>query len=202
MLQLLSGFIHLLVQVNCQSKVLLSVSRNTSNGRWHAVEVRFAEALTLALLGGSCTEACIASAPSPLQSLPPVCALQNAFSGGLPVEVTSNSAAPPDVYKLPSTPAFVGCLQDTQIHCTVITSEHIAPGSSLNVRTGCGRRGRYGSWPCGNRGRCLNLGLGYQCDCRRPYRGRDCLRGKQRPGSRGCCAPQQNSDKSGQPASA
>ncbi|KAL4673880.1 hypothetical protein H8959_017814, partial [Pygathrix nigripes] len=47
-LELLSGYIHLSIQVNNQPKVLLYISHNTSDGEWHFVE---AVSKTLQLIG-------------------------------------------------------------------------------------------------------------------------------------------------------
>ncbi|KAM8816563.1 LOW QUALITY PROTEIN: protein crumbs homolog 1 [Rhynchonycteris naso] len=175
MLELLGGHVHLTVQANDKSKVLLSVPRNTGDGEWHSVEARFAEMVTLTLLDSSCTGTCLVAVPSPLERHRSMCAVQNSFLGGLPEGRTSDGVAPPDVYNLPSTPPFAGCLQDIHIDSTLITLEHRSPGSSVNVRAGCVRRDWCEIQPCANRGRCLNLGLGYRCDCPRPYRGQNCL---------------------------
>uniref|UniRef100_G3SK60 Protein crumbs homolog 1 n=1 Tax=Gorilla gorilla gorilla TaxID=9595 RepID=G3SK60_GORGO len=175
-LELLSGYIHLSIQVNNQSKVLLFISHNTSDGEWHFVEVIFAEAVTLTLIDDSCKEKCIAKAPSPLESDQSICAFQNSFLGGLPVGMTSSGVALPNFYNIPSTPSFVGCLQDIKIDWNHITLENISSGSSLNVKAGCVRKDWCESQPCQSRGRCINLWLSYQCDCHRPYKGPNCLR--------------------------
>ncbi|XP_027976181.1 protein crumbs homolog 1 isoform X3 [Eumetopias jubatus] len=178
MLELLSGYIHLSIQVNHQSKVLLHISHNTSDGEWHSVEVMFAEAVTLTLLDNSCKEKCITKAPSPFESDQSICAFQNSFLGGLPGGMTSNGIALLNVYNIPSTPSFVGCLRDVKIDSNHITLEDISSGSSLNVKAGCVRKDWCERQPCQNRGRCSNLWLNYQCDCYRPYKGPNCLRGK------------------------
>ncbi|XP_047272530.1 protein crumbs homolog 1 isoform X4 [Homo sapiens] len=175
-LELLSGYIHLSIQVNNQSKVLLFISHNTSDGEWHFVEVIFAEAVTLTLIDDSCKEKCIAKAPTPLESDQSICAFQNSFLGGLPVGMTSNGVALLNFYNMPSTPSFVGCLQDIKIDWNHITLENISSGSSLNVKAGCVRKDWCESQPCQSRGRCINLWLSYQCDCHRPYEGPNCLR--------------------------
>uniref|UniRef100_A0A2I3GY36 Protein crumbs homolog 1 n=1 Tax=Nomascus leucogenys TaxID=61853 RepID=A0A2I3GY36_NOMLE len=175
-LELLSGYIHLSIQVNNQSKVLLYISHNTSDGEWHFVEVIFAEAVTLTLIDDSCKKKCIAKAPSPLESDQSICAFQNSFLGGLPVGTTSNGVALLNFYNIPSTPSFVGCLQDIKIDWNHITLENISSGSSLNVKAGCVRKDWCESQPCQSRGRCINLWLNYQCDCHRPYKGPNCLR--------------------------
>uniref|UniRef100_A0A2I3MGI0 Protein crumbs homolog 1 n=1 Tax=Papio anubis TaxID=9555 RepID=A0A2I3MGI0_PAPAN len=177
-LELLSGYIHLSIQVNNQPKVLLYISHNTSDGEWHFVEVIFAEAVTLTLIDDSCKEKCISKAPSPLESDPSICAFQNSFLGGLPVGTTSDGVALLNFYNIPSTPSFVGCLQDIKIDWNHITLENISSGSSLNVKAGCVRKDWCESQPCQSRGRCINLWLSYQCDCHRPYKGPNCLRGK------------------------
>ncbi|PNJ50113.1 CRB1 isoform 8 [Pongo abelii] len=175
-LELLSGYIHLSIQVNNQSKVLLYISHDTSDGEWHFVEVIFAKAVTLTLIDDSCKEKCIAKAPSPLESDQSICAFQNSFLGGLPVGTTSNGVALLNFYNIPSTPSFVGCLQDIKIDWNHITLENISSGSSLNVKAGCVRKDWCESQPCQSRGRCINLWLSYQCDCHRPYKGPNCLR--------------------------
>uniref|UniRef100_A0A096MP08 Protein crumbs homolog 1 n=1 Tax=Papio anubis TaxID=9555 RepID=A0A096MP08_PAPAN len=175
-LELLSGYIHLSIQVNNQPKVLLYISHNTSDGEWHFVEVIFAEAVTLTLIDDSCKEKCISKAPSPLESDPSICAFQNSFLGGLPVGTTSDGVALLNFYNIPSTPSFVGCLQDIKIDWNHITLENISSGSSLNVKAGCVRKDWCESQPCQSRGRCINLWLSYQCDCHRPYKGPNCLR--------------------------
>uniref|UniRef100_A0A2K5XZZ1 Protein crumbs homolog 1 n=2 Tax=Mandrillus leucophaeus TaxID=9568 RepID=A0A2K5XZZ1_MANLE len=175
-LELLSGYIHLSIQVNNQPKVLLYISHNTSDGEWHFVEVIFAEAVTLTLIDDSCKEKCISKAPSPLESDPSICAFQNSFLGGLPVGTTSDGVALLNFYNIPSTPSFVGCLQDIKIDWNHITLENISSVSSLNVKAGCVRKDWCESQPCQSRGRCINLWLSYQCDCHRPYKGPNCLR--------------------------
>uniref|UniRef100_A0A2K6R3I6 Protein crumbs homolog 1 n=1 Tax=Rhinopithecus roxellana TaxID=61622 RepID=A0A2K6R3I6_RHIRO len=175
-LELLSGYIHLSIQVNNQPKVLLYISRNTSDGEWHFVEVIFAEAVTLTLMDDSCKEKCISKAPSPLESDQSICVFQNSFLGGLPVGTTSDGVGLLNFYNIPSTPSFVGCLQDITIDWNHITLENISSGSSLNVKAGCVRKDWCESQPCQSRGRCINLWLSYQCDCHRPYKGPNCLR--------------------------
>ncbi|KAL4700045.1 hypothetical protein H8957_000226 [Semnopithecus entellus] len=175
-LELLSGYIHLSIQVNNQPKVLLYISHNTSDGEWHFMEVIFAEAVTLTLMDDSCKEKCISKAPSPLESDQSICAFQNSFLGGLPVGTTSDGVGLLNFYNIPSTPSFVGCLQDIIIDWNHITLENISSGSSLNVKAGCVRKDWCESQPCQSRGRCINLWLSYQCDCHRPYKGPNCLR--------------------------
>ncbi|XP_047376883.1 protein crumbs homolog 1 [Sciurus carolinensis] len=175
-MELLSGYIHLSVQVHNQSKVLLYISHNTSDGQWHSVEVIFAEAVTLALVSNSCTEKCIAKAPSPFERNQSICAFQNSFLGGLPVGTASNGITVLNSYNIPSTPPFVGCLQDIKFDLNPITWENISSGLSLNIKANCLRKDWCESQPCQNRGRCINLWLSYQCDCYRPYKGPDCLR--------------------------
>ncbi|XP_034522869.1 protein crumbs homolog 1 isoform X2 [Ailuropoda melanoleuca] len=176
MLELLSGYIHLSIQVNNQSKVLLYISHNTSDGEWHSIEVMFAEAVTLTLLDNSCKEKCITKAPSPFGSDQSICAFQNSFLGGLPGGTSSSGTALLNICNIPSTPSFVGCLQDVTIDSNHITPEDISSGSSLNVKAGCVRKDWCESQPCQNRGRCINLWLNFQCDCYRPYKGPNCMR--------------------------
>uniref|UniRef100_A0A8I3MG92 Protein crumbs homolog 1 n=1 Tax=Canis lupus familiaris TaxID=9615 RepID=A0A8I3MG92_CANLF len=176
MLELRGGYIHLSIQVNNQSKVLLYISHDTSDGAWHSVEVTFAEAVTLTLLDNTCKEKCITQAPSPFESHRSICAFQNSFLGGLPGGMTSYGIALLNIYNLPSTPSFVGCLQDVKIDSNHITLEDISSSSSLNVKAGCERKDWCERQPCQNRGRCINLWLNYQCDCYRPYEGPNCLR--------------------------
>lgn len=198
MLELLSGYIHLSIQVNNQSKVLLYISHNMSDGEWHSVEVMFAEAVTLTLLDNSCKEKCIMKAPSPFESDQSICAFQNAFLGGLPGETgetASSVIALLNLYNIPSTPSFVGCLQDVKIDSNHITPEAISSGSSLNVKAGCVRRDWCERQPCQNRGRCINLWLNYQCDCYRPYKGPNCLRGERGLGTQEDGASEQRSNK-------
>ncbi|XP_057585759.1 protein crumbs homolog 1 isoform X3 [Hippopotamus amphibius kiboko] len=176
MLEVLSSHVHLSVQVSDQPKVVLAITHNTSDGEWHAVEVTFAEAVTLALLDDSCTGPCLTSAPSPFERDGSVCALQNSFLGGLPEGPSHSGVALLSVYNRPSTPSLVGCLQDVQLDSKPITPENISSGWSLNVRAGCSRKDWCESQPCHNRGRCVNLWLSYACDCHRPYQGRSCHR--------------------------
>ncbi|KAM5125518.1 LOW QUALITY PROTEIN: protein crumbs homolog 1-like [Callospermophilus lateralis] len=175
-MELLSGYIHLSIQVHNQSKVLLYISHNTSNGEWHSVEVIFAETVTLTLASSSCTEKCITKAPSPFERTQSICAFQNSFLGGLPVGSASNAVTLLNIYNIPSTPSFVGCLQDIKFDLNPITWENISSGLSLNVKAGCVRKDWCESQPCQNRGRCINLWLSYQCDCYRPYEGPNCVR--------------------------
>ncbi|XP_012505916.1 PREDICTED: protein crumbs homolog 1 isoform X2 [Propithecus coquereli] len=174
-LELLRGRVHLSVQVMGQSDVLLSLSHHASDGQWHSVEVTFAEAVTLTLSDDSCEEGCIAKAPSPFESGRSICASQNSFLGGLPAGTASSAVALRDIYNLPSTPSFVGCLQDVKIDGNHIALENVSSGSSLNVKAGCVGKDWCGSQPCQGRGRCVNLWLSYQCHCDRPYAGPTCL---------------------------
>ncbi|KAB1258545.1 Protein crumbs-like protein 1 [Camelus dromedarius] len=176
MLELLSGYVHLSVQVSNQSEVVLLVSHDTSDGEWHSVEVTFAEAVTLALLDPSCRGTCITRAPSPFERDGSTCAFQNSFLGGLPEGTTPSGVAllDLDVSTVPPTPSFIGCLQDVQMGSNLITTENVTPGASLNVGAGCVRQDQCESQPCQHRGRCFNLWLSYRCDCYRPYQGPDC----------------------------
>ena len=143
------------------------------------MEATFAEAVTLALRDDSCTGTCVARAPSPFESAgSSACALQNSFLGGLPEGRAHSGDALFNVYKMPSAPSLVGCLQDVHLDSNAITAESISSDQSLNVRAGCTRKDWCESQPCQNRGRCLNLWLGHQCECYRPYRGRGCHGGE------------------------
>uniref|UniRef100_A0A4X2K408 Crumbs cell polarity complex component 1 n=1 Tax=Vombatus ursinus TaxID=29139 RepID=A0A4X2K408_VOMUR len=177
-LELWNGYVHLSVQVNNQSKVLLHISHNTSDGEWHSVEVTLAEAVTLTLRDNSCVEKCVNKAPSPIDSDQVMIAFQNTFLGGLPVGKTNDGAALLNIYNMHSAPSFVGCLQDIEIDSNLITPENISAGSSFNVKAGCNKKYWCENHPCQNRGRCVNLWLSYECDCYRPYEGVNCLRGK------------------------
>nr|XP_051676393.1 protein crumbs homolog 1 isoform X2 [Oryctolagus cuniculus] len=175
-LALLKGYVHLLVQVRNQSKVLLYIPHNTSDGEWHPVEATFAEDVTLILKDSSCKDECIATAPSPFLSHQSICASHDSFLGGFPVGATNRTIALLNISDIPPTPSFVGCLQDIKIDLHHITLENIAQGSSPNVQAGCVRKDWCENQPCQNRGHCTNLWLSYQCDCYRPYTGPDCLR--------------------------
>uniref|UniRef100_A0A8C6D5H0 Crumbs cell polarity complex component 1 n=1 Tax=Moschus moschiferus TaxID=68415 RepID=A0A8C6D5H0_MOSMO len=175
MLEVLAGFVHLTVQVGDRPKVVLLIPHDTSDGGWHAVEATFAEAVTLALRDHPCLEPCIARAPSPFEhDGSSACALQNSFFGGLPEGRAHSGDALLNVYKIPSAPSLIGCLQDVHLDSNAITAENVSFDRSLNVRAGCTRKDWCESQPCHNRGRCLNLWLGHRCECHRPYHGRGC----------------------------
>ncbi|XP_070624809.1 protein crumbs homolog 1 isoform X5 [Bos indicus] len=175
MLEVLAGFVHLTVQVSDRPKVVLLIPHDTSDGGWHAVEATFAEAVTLALRDDSCMGTCVARAPSPFESDgSSACALQNSFLGGLPEGRAHSGDALLNVYRIPSAPSLVGCLQDVHLDSNAITAENVLSDQSLNVKAGCARKDWCESQPCRNRGRCLNLWLGHRCECYRPYRGHSC----------------------------
>uniref|UniRef100_A0A5F8G746 Crumbs cell polarity complex component 1 n=1 Tax=Monodelphis domestica TaxID=13616 RepID=A0A5F8G746_MONDO len=175
-LELWNGYVSLSIQANNQSKVLLHISHNVSDGEWHSVEVTLAEAVTLTLRDDSCVEKCVNKTPSPIERDQVMIAFQNTFLGGLPVGKTNDGATLLNIYNMHSAPSFVGCLQDIEIDLNLITSENISSGSSFNVKAGCDRKYWCENHPCQNRGRCVNLWLSYQCDCYRPYEGLNCLR--------------------------
>uniref|UniRef100_A0A8C6IE28 Protein crumbs homolog 1 n=1 Tax=Mus spicilegus TaxID=10103 RepID=A0A8C6IE28_MUSSI len=175
-LELLNGCVHLSVEVWNQLKVLLSISHNTSDGEWHFVEVTITETLTLALVGGSCKEKCTTKSSVPVENHQSICALQDSFLGGLPMGTTNNSVSVLNIYNVPSTPSFVGCLQDIRFDLNHITLENVSSGLSSNVKAGCLGKDWCESQPCQNRGRCINLWQGYQCECDRPYTGSNCLK--------------------------
>lgn len=80
MLEFLGGHIHLGIHVHSTSKVLLSISHNTSDGAWHSVEVMFAQNMTLILLDDACMNPCVTTAPSPFESQQrSVCAYETPF---------------------------------------------------------------------------------------------------------------------------
>lgn len=179
MLEVLAGFVHLTVQVSDRPKVVLLIPHDTSDGGWHAVEATFAEAVTLALRDDSCMGTCVARAPSPFESDgSSACALQNSFLGGLPEGRAHSGDALLNVYRIPSAPSLVGCLQDVHLDSNAITAENVSSDQSLNVKAGCARKDWCESQPCRNRGRCLNLWLGHRCECYRPYRGHSCHGGE------------------------
>ncbi|XP_052055877.1 protein crumbs homolog 1 [Apodemus sylvaticus] len=175
-LELLNGCVHLSIEVWNQSKVLLYISHNTSDGEWHFVEVTFAETITLALVGSSCKEKCTTKSSVPAENRQSICALKNSFLGGLPMGTSSNRVSALNIYNVPSTPSFVGCLQDIRFDLNHITLENISSGLSSNVKAGCLGKDWCESQPCQNRGRCINLWQGYQCECDRPYTGSNCLK--------------------------
>lgn len=182
---MLDGCVHLSVEVWNQSKVLLYISHNTSDGEWHLVEVTFTETITLALNGSSCKEKCTTKSSVSIENHQSICALQNSFLGGLPMGTASDSVSVLNIYNVPSTPSFVGCLQDIRFDLNHITLESISSGLSSNVKAGCLRKDWCESQPCQNRGRCINLWQGYRCECDRPYAGSNCLKGERSgvPGS-------------------
>nr|AAQ06606.1 crumbs-like protein 2 [Mus musculus] len=175
-LEWLNGGVHLSMEVWNQLKVLLSISHNTSDGEWHFVEVPIAETLTLALVGGSCKEKCATKSSVPVENHQSICALQDSFLGGLPMGTANNSVSVLNIYNVPSTPSFVGCLQDIRFDLNHITLENVSSGLSSNVKAGCLGKDWCESQPCQNRGRCINLWQGYQCECDRPYTGSNCLK--------------------------
>lgn len=177
-LELLNGCVHLSIQVQNQSKVLLYISHNTSDGEWHLVEVTFAEIITLTVTGSSCEGKCTTKTSFPVENHQSICSSPNSFLGGLPLGTTSNSVSVLNIYNVPSTPSFVGCLQDIKFDSNHITLENISSSLSLNVRAGCTRKDWCERQPCQNRGRCINLWQGYQCECDRPYTGSNCLKGE------------------------
>ncbi|XP_029474468.1 protein crumbs homolog 1 isoform X2 [Rhinatrema bivittatum] len=174
-LELLNGYLYLSLHINNQSKALLHVSSNVSDGEWHSVEVTLARAVSLKLLDSSCVEKCVNSTTATIRSNQLALAFQSTFLGGLPAgEISSDSFH--NIYNIHSETSFVGCLQDIQIDSNIITPEDISSEMSLNVKAGCNKKDWCESHPCQNRGRCINLWLSYQCDCYRPYVGPDCLR--------------------------
>ncbi|XP_028919839.1 protein crumbs homolog 1 isoform X2 [Ornithorhynchus anatinus] len=175
-LELTNGYIRLSIQVSHQLRVRLQISHNSSDGEWHSVEVILAEAVTLSLLGSSCGEKCVNKTASPIDRDQLALASQNTFLGGLPVDRESDGDSLPGIYNTHSAPSFVGCLRDIEIDSNLIIPEDIPPGSFQNVKVGCEKKDWCQSHPCQNRGHCINLGLGYQCECYRPYYGPDCTR--------------------------
>nr|XP_012599907.2 protein crumbs homolog 1 [Microcebus murinus] len=172
-LELLGGRLHLSARVRDGPGVLLSVPRDTSDGEWHAVEVAFAETVTLSLTGGACEEGCLAQAPSPFAGGRATCAFRSSFLGGFPAGTTSVALLGAD--DVPPAPPFEGCLQDVTIDGHRVTLESVSPGWSLNVGAGCARRGPCHGQPCGGRGRCAHLEPGRPCDCDPPHAGPGCL---------------------------
>uniref|UniRef100_A0A8C5YHH7 Protein crumbs homolog 1 n=1 Tax=Microcebus murinus TaxID=30608 RepID=A0A8C5YHH7_MICMU len=175
-LELLGGRLHLSARVRDGPGVLLSVPRDTSDGEWHAVEVAFAETVTLSLTGGACEEGCLAQAPSPFAGGRATCAFRSSFLGGFPAGTTSVALLGAD--DVPPAPPFEGCLQDVTIDGHRVTLESVSPGWSLNVGAGCARRGPCHGQPCGGRGRCAHLEPGRPCDCDPPHAGPGCLAGR------------------------
>ncbi|XP_015261667.1 PREDICTED: protein crumbs homolog 1 [Gekko japonicus] len=172
-LEILNGYLHLSVQVNDQSKALLHIARNVSDGEWHSVEVTIAGAVTLKLLDSSCPESCPNKTSAAIDSSQLIFAFQSTFLGGLPVGNSSNDSLL-NIYNMHSAPSFVGCLQDIEIDLNIVTPENLSSESSLNVKAGCAKKDWCELNPCQSRGRCINLWLSYQCDCFRPYTGPNC----------------------------
>ncbi|XP_030062607.1 protein crumbs homolog 1 [Microcaecilia unicolor] len=173
-LELLNGYLYLSLCINNQSKMLLHVSPNVSDGEWHSVEVTLARAVSLKLLDSSCVEKCVNTTTATVSSNQLALAFQSTLLGGVPAgEISSDSFL--NIYNIHSETSFVGCLQDIQIDSKMITPEDISSEMSLNVKAGCSKKDWCENHPCQNRGRCINLWLSYQCDCYRPYEGPNCL---------------------------
>ncbi|XP_078500152.1 protein crumbs homolog 1 [Lissotriton helveticus] len=174
-LELRNGYLSVSLYVYTQLEALLHVAGNVSDGEWHAVEVTLARALTLKVLDSSCIEKCANTSAATAASHPLTLAFQSTFFGGFPAGGVSDEQDPRTDNSQPES-WLVGCLQDIHIDSSVTTPLAVSTEGSLNVKTGCHREERCERRPCQNRGRCVNLWLGYQCDCHRPYEGPDCSR--------------------------
>nr|XP_008118198.1 PREDICTED: protein crumbs homolog 1 [Anolis carolinensis] len=172
-LEILNGYLHLSIQINNQSKAILHVAHNVSDGEWHLVEVTIARKVTLKLLDKFCTDSCLSESETPIDCQQTTFAFQSTFLGGLPKGNRSNDFLP-SISNMHPAPPFVGCLQDIEIDLNLIIPENISSDSSLNVEAGCTKRDWCEHHPCQNKGRCINLWLSYQCDCYRPYTGPSC----------------------------
>lgn len=179
-LEILNGYLHLSIQVNNQSKALLYIAHNVSDGEWHSVETTIAGAVTLKLLDSSCPESCLSKTSASIDSDQLMFAFQSTFLGGLPVGNSSNDSLL-NIHNMHSAPSFVGCLQDIEIDLNIVIPENMSSEPSLNVKAGCAKKDWCELNPCQHRGRCINLWLSYQCDCLRPYTGPNCETGKQKP---------------------
>ncbi|KAH0618332.1 hypothetical protein JD844_017435 [Phrynosoma platyrhinos] len=172
-LEVLNGYLHLFIQINNQSKAMLHVAHNVSDGEWHSVEVTIARKITLKLLDSFCTESCLSETANPIDINQTTFAFRRTFLGGLPGKNRSDDSLP-SIYNMHPTPSFVGCLEDIEIDLNLIIPENISSDSSLNVEAGCTKKDWCEHHPCQSKGRCINLWLSYQCDCYRPYTGPSC----------------------------
>ncbi|XP_053326274.1 protein crumbs homolog 1 [Spea bombifrons] len=163
------GDMFLFSYVNGHQKTFLHLSHNISDDRWHAVEVIFTDIITLRLLDTACTIRCAQSVANNITSHLTSFTLDNLFFGG-------DTPAAPGVYSYFSNTVlhqagFVGCMRDIRVDSRTVTAE----GPMLDsIEVGCKRQDHCEYSPCQNRGQCVNLWLGYHCDCYRPYRGNNC----------------------------
>ncbi|KAE8610927.1 hypothetical protein XENTR_v10012282 [Xenopus tropicalis] len=170
-LYLQNSYIHLASEVNCQINSLLHLPHNVSDDRWHAVAVTLTDVLTLTLLDAQCNIRCTVNSDHIISTHLRDSVFQQMLLGGEPAVRTAaennndaNNAEEMQAW-------FVGCLRDFRIDSAFVTDESVTVG---DIDVGCKRRNQCERQPCQNRGRCINLWLGYRCDCFRPYRGRNC----------------------------
>ncbi|XP_041446523.1 protein crumbs homolog 1 isoform X2 [Xenopus laevis] len=168
-LYLQNSAIYLASEVHSEIKSLLHLPGNVSDGRWHAVGVSGTDRLTLRILDAQCTTRCTESSDHILGDHLRDSVFQKILLGGEPPLRTAEE----DIYNNAEEmrPWFVGCLRDVRIDSAFVTDESTTVG---DIDVGCKRRNQCESQPCQNRGQCINLWLGYHCDCFRPYRGQNC----------------------------
>ncbi|KAM4641609.1 protein crumbs homolog 1 isoform 2-T3 [Discoglossus pictus] len=157
---------YLLLASQRQVKTFLQVAYNVSEDHWHAIEVTITNTLTLKLLDTSCADRCsaqyvyVGAGDISFQSL--------LLGGEPPPETEERGGFDKSVQKRPW---FVGCIRDVRVDSTFLKADSLMLD---NIEIGCKRHNWCRSDPCQNRGRCINLWQSYQCECYRPYRGKDC----------------------------
>ncbi|XP_052447041.1 protein crumbs homolog 1-like isoform X1 [Carassius gibelio] len=140
----------------------LTLPQDVSDGEWHSVEAVLGVGTLLLQLLEPCQDGdnCSVTAQVETGALELESALQSTFVGRSTEGGGSGS--------------FIGCMRDLFVDTQLMVPEDWLSSSVVDVKQGCSHHDRCLSGPCENLGECVNLWLGYECLCLRPYVGQNC----------------------------
>uniref|UniRef100_A0A672R8D4 Protein crumbs homolog 1-like n=1 Tax=Sinocyclocheilus grahami TaxID=75366 RepID=A0A672R8D4_SINGR len=140
----------------------LTLPQDVSDGEWHTVEAVLGVGTLLLQLLEPCQDGDNCSATAQLET------------GALELESALQSTIVGRSDEGGGSGSFIGCMRDLFVDSQLMVPEDWLSSSVVNVEQGCSHHDRCLSGPCENLGKCVNLWLGYQCLCLRPYVGQNC----------------------------
>lgn len=153
-----------------EAELDVTYSGVVSDGHWRDVHVLLdQEGLVLILKGPNCDrDGCtVRDAGTNEHIFHPSEEFTNVYVGGAMAGLMELSQ---------SGTGFIGCMEDLKIDSKPILPQAFPEGRSFEL--GCNKNDWCEHDPCDGQGLCVDLWTSYQCDCFRPFHGKNCSEGK------------------------
>lgn len=152
-----------------ESEMNLRFTGLVSDGDWRGVHVFLDEdALVLVLKGSGCDrDGCKVTDVGVDGPFRPSESFSQIYIGGAPTELLT--------YSMSGT-GFIGCMEDVMVDSKPFLPQTLPEDQRPEL--GCSKIDWCEADPCYGHGHCVDLWSSYQCDCFRPFYGKNCSHGK------------------------